>query len=145
MGWLRVNLNFSFYLRCVIYIYLLSLENFLWLNNLWLWYKIIHTYFIRVIFSVRIYIWAVKNHSCMHILIINIVHVIDKKFSNSNDHVKKTMASEWCVKIFFYAYIYIYIFKEYIRKNTRLILCGIWRGNNSFIFDLIYLKISSLH
>lgn len=42
----------------------------------------------RVIFSVRIYIWAVKNHSCMHILIINIVHVIDKKFSNSM--LKKT-------------------------------------------------------
>lgn len=143
MGWLRVNLNFSFYLRCVIYIYLLSLENFLWLNNLWLWYKIIHTYFIRVIFSVRIYIWAVKNHSCMHIPIINIVHVIDKKFSNSM--LKKHGKWMVCKDIFLCIYIYIYIFKEYIRKNTRLILCGIWRGNKSFIFDLIYLKISSLH
>lgn len=43
----------------------------------------------------------------MHILIINIVHVIDKKFSNSM--FKKNMASEWCVKIFFYAYIYIFL------------------------------------
>lgn len=82
MGWLRVNLNFSFYLRCVIYIYLLLLENFFWLNNLWLWYKIIYIYFICVIFSVRIYIWVVKNYLCMYILIINIVYVIDKKFLN---------------------------------------------------------------